>query len=75
MNDPDTLTLASRDLAAEAAFQEARNAELAGELLDHRHVLRELLAGINRWARDEDGVPDHLWAAYQRARSLVGETP
>jgi hypothetical protein len=36
-------------------------------------VLGALVTGIEKWAREEDGVPDWLWEAYRAAKALVAE--
>lgn len=34
-------------------------------------IIRQLVAGIDYWASQEDGVPDELWAAYRNACFVV----
>jgi hypothetical protein len=35
-------------------------------------LIAPLLEGIERWAADEDGIPEHIWEAYGRARAAIG---
>lgn len=34
-------------------------------------AFRALIVGIERWAADEDGIPDHLFDAYKSARRML----
>ncbi len=34
-------------------------------------IIQELVSGIERWAADEDGVPEELFPAYQRAKEVI----
>jgi hypothetical protein len=34
-------------------------------------LIRRLVAGIDAWAAEEDGIPDALWPAYCEARSAM----
>lgn len=43
-------------------------AESAEKQLALRALLGDLVAGIEWWAAQEDGVPDHVFGAYSRAR-------
>jgi hypothetical protein len=46
-----------------------RNCELHPE--NTFALIARLVDGIDRWAAEEDGVPDRLWDAYQQARYVV----
>ena len=35
-------------------------------------ALADLLAGVRRWAADEDGVPEEMWPAYVAACEALG---
>jgi len=34
-------------------------------------LIQALTDGIERWAAEEDGVPEHLWHTYQRAKAYL----
>jgi len=35
-------------------------------------LVADLAKGIERWASEEDGVPDCVWEAYRKAKALQG---
>jgi len=38
---------------------------------DAKKVIEALLKGVEVWANDEDGIPDHCWVAYQTAKHFL----
>jgi hypothetical protein len=49
-----------------------RLSEVNSEIAERNRTLGILAQGIRRWAAEEDGVPDWLWAAYEEAHALLG---
>ena len=40
---------------------------------DAKEIISNLLAGVEEWANDEDGVHPECWEAYKRAKYSLGQ--
>lgn len=40
---------------------------------DVKEIVQGLIAGIEKWARDEDGIHDECWEAYSKAKIFLGQ--
>lgn len=51
---------------------EAERDALKERLENCKKIVKELCDGIQYWGQQEDGIPDFLWGAYDKGRSLEG---
>jgi hypothetical protein len=74
-HDCECLRMTSMDVRAEILTRHHENCpKNPGALAAVQALLTELVRGIERWGREEDGIPGDLWGPYAQAKTLIGES-